>query len=166
MVHQLEGERNFHILYQLIRGIASEDKSSEYYLSSDPESYVYLSQSSVSTLPHISDSEVFKLTCDCMQSVGIEKETQSLLNQLLAGILHLGNVSYDIDTGEDHIVTGVSSKTIQHHLTASKLFEVDSEEFLTAIVKRNMHVSGSVIVKTQKLEQVRFIFRHNYYFML
>lgn len=156
MVHQLNGERNFHILYQLIKGLAASNTGAEYSISGDPEDYLYLSQSEVTELPNVSDADEFKTTTACLQSVGIDEATQHHLFRLLAGVLHLGNVSYKTggEDGEENVVTGVTESSNSHHLAAASLFEIESADFLTAISKRNMHVSDSVIVKTQKLEEV------------
>lgn len=40
LVHQLDGERNFHIMYQMLRGVASANKADEYSISGDPEDYM------------------------------------------------------------------------------------------------------------------------------
>lgn len=156
-MHQLDGERNFHILYQFVKGIFSADKGAEYLISGDPGDYSYLSQSHVTDLPNVCDTDEFKTTTACLSSVGIDEPTQHHLFRLLAGILHLGNVSYQADgeeAGEENVVSGVAASSLPHHAAAAELFEVDSDAFLAAISKRNMHVNGSVIVKTQKLEQV------------
>ncbi|CAM9852718.1 unnamed protein product, partial [Ectocarpus fasciculatus] len=155
LVHQLNGERNFHILYQLIKGLAASNTGAEYSISGDPEDYLYLSQTEVTELPNVSDADEFKTTTACLQSVGIDEATQHHLFRLLAGVLHLGNVSYKTggEDGEENVVTGVTESSNSHHLAAASLFEIESADFLTAISKRNMHVSDSVIVKTQKLEE-------------
>lgn len=109
-------------------------------------------------LPNISDANEFKITTECLKNVGIDEITQHQLFRLLAGILHLGNVSYETgaEDGEENVVTGVTESSKPHHNTAASLLEVEEEELLTAISKRNMHVNGSVIVKTQKIEQVNY----------
>lgn len=106
VVHQLNGERNFHIFYQLIRGLNSTKGVSNCSLSENPDDYNYLSQSKETHVANVSDAEVFYATRQCLHSVGITEDTENQLYQLLSGILHFGNVTYDIDTAEGNIVTG------------------------------------------------------------
>ncbi len=112
IVHQLEGERNFHIFYQLIRGLHLISDSAELGLSTVPEDYLYLSSSSETHVSHVSDADVLKTTISCMNNAGISTASQSDLFQLLSGILHFGNVTYDVDAAEGNIVTGENTAII------------------------------------------------------
>ena len=82
------------------------DESAELGLSTAPEDYVYLSSSTETHVSHVSDADVFKTTVGCMNNVGISSAAQKDLFQLLSGILHYGNVTYDVDAAEGNIVTG------------------------------------------------------------
>ena len=55
IVHQMEGERNFHIFYQLLRG-ASKELKGKMELSENVDDYHYLSDSE-SVIPSISDQD-------------------------------------------------------------------------------------------------------------
>ena len=44
VVHQLKGERSFHIFYQLVRGASPEEKA-EFRLPDSPGAFAFLSQS-------------------------------------------------------------------------------------------------------------------------
>ena len=86
-----QGERNFHVFYQLI---ASKQASPMFKLSPSASSYDYLSLSGCSTVDGIDDRADFDLTMAAMGNVGIKgKQAQSILN-LLAAVLHIGNVKF------------------------------------------------------------------------
>ena len=104
----MNGERNFHIFYQLIRGLKSIKSTFDCNLTENPEDYNYLSQSRETAVANVSDAEVFCATRQCLHSVGITESTENQLYQLLSGILHFGNVTYDVDAAEGNIVTGNS----------------------------------------------------------
>ncbi|KAH0619790.1 hypothetical protein JD844_014049 [Phrynosoma platyrhinos] len=72
------GERSFHIFYQLIEGASSEQRSSLGITSMDYYHYLSLSGS-------------YK---HAMNVIGIFAEEQALVLQIVAGVLHLGNISF------------------------------------------------------------------------
>ncbi|NWS54402.1 MYO1E protein, partial [Chunga burmeisteri] len=86
------GERSFHIFYQLIEGASSEQKSSLGITSMDY--YCYLSLSGSYKVDDINDKSDFQETLHAMNVIGIFAEEQALVLQIVAGILHLGNISF------------------------------------------------------------------------
>ena len=164
IVHQIEGERNFHIFYQLLRGASSELKA-ELEIGDSVEEYAYLS-SSQATIPNVSDADEFTLTCACMRSVGIDDSNQKDVFSLLSGVLHLGNVRFD-DLGTDE-VGGVAVGSEGAFASASRTLGVLPSELLTALTKQNMHVGGSTIVKLMTYAQVCVIYFEikNIYFIV
>ena len=94
-------ERNFHIFYQLCDG-ASEDERKELRLKT-PADYHYTNQSSCYTLKGMDNAEEYAATRHAMDVVGISKHDQESVMRVVAGILHLGNVTFkgsdDADDG-------------------------------------------------------------------
>ncbi|XP_075570293.1 LOW QUALITY PROTEIN: unconventional myosin-Ie [Pelecanus crispus] len=86
------GERSFHIFYQLIEGASLEQKSSLGITSMDY--YYYLSLSGSYKVDDINDKSDFQETLHAMSVIGIFAEEQALVLQIVAGILHLGNISF------------------------------------------------------------------------
>ncbi|XP_068551393.1 unconventional myosin-Ie isoform X1 [Anas acuta] len=86
------GERSFHIFYQLIEGASSEQKSSLGITTMDY--YYYLSLSGSYKVDDINDKSDFQETLHAMSVIGIFAEEQALVLQIVAGILHLGNISF------------------------------------------------------------------------
>ncbi|XP_025058621.1 unconventional myosin-Ie isoform X3 [Alligator sinensis] len=86
------GERSFHIFYQLIEGASSEQKSNLGITSMDY--YYYLSLSGSYKVDDINDKSDFQETLHAMNVIGIFAEEQTLVLQIVAGILHLGNISF------------------------------------------------------------------------
>ncbi|XP_053174529.1 unconventional myosin-Ie isoform X2 [Scomber japonicus] len=86
------GERSFHIFYQLIEGASGEQKSSLGITSLDY--YTYLNQSGSYKVDDINDKSDFQETVHAMEVIGISAEDRAMVLQIVAGVLHLGNISF------------------------------------------------------------------------
>ena len=146
IVHQMEGERNFHIFYQLLRGATPELKA-VMDLSDSANDYHYLSERE-SVIPSISDADEFSVTCECMESIGIDSVARTEIFTAISGILQLGNITF-VSESADSDVERISESKEAAFQSAARLLGLQSEELLTAITKQNMHVGGVVIVKSQ-----------------
>lgn len=151
ITQQSEGERNFHIFYQLIRG-ASEQLRSAISLSTSMSSYNYLNSSSCTSIPGIDDVEEFKLTCECMSSIGITSAQQDMVFALMAGILSLGNVAFEEDS-IDGTAKGLQADSQTHLSNAAASLGLEASALLKQMTQQNMHVGSQVIVKSQSCEQ-------------
>uniref|UniRef100_A0A673BWQ3 Osteoclast-stimulating factor 1 n=1 Tax=Sphaeramia orbicularis TaxID=375764 RepID=A0A673BWQ3_9TELE len=92
VVSQNTGERNFHIYYQLLEGASGEQR--ENLGITTPDYYYYLNQSGTYTVEDVNDKKEFNDTMDAMSVVGLSIEDQDSVLQLVAAILHLGNISF------------------------------------------------------------------------
>ncbi|XP_032906150.1 unconventional myosin-Ie isoform X2 [Amblyraja radiata] len=86
------GERSFHIFYQLIEGASADQKSNLGITSL--EYYFYLNQSDSYKVEDINDRKDFQETLHAMNVIGIFTEEQSMVLQIVAGVLHLGNLTF------------------------------------------------------------------------
>ncbi|KAG8575870.1 hypothetical protein GDO81_009692 [Engystomops pustulosus] len=86
------GERCFHIFYQLIEGASKEQRNDLGITNLDY--YYYLSQSGSYKVDDINDKRDFQETMHAMTVIGIFAEEQAMVLQIVAGILHLGNISF------------------------------------------------------------------------
>uniref|UniRef100_A0AAY4D9K3 Osteoclast-stimulating factor 1 n=1 Tax=Denticeps clupeoides TaxID=299321 RepID=A0AAY4D9K3_9TELE len=86
------GERSFHIFYQLIEGASGEQKSILGITSLDY--YSYLNQSGSYKVDDINDKSDFQETMHAMDVIGIKGEDRTFVLQIVAGVLHLGNISF------------------------------------------------------------------------
>ncbi|CAJ1061297.1 myosin IEb [Xyrichtys novacula] len=92
VVSQNPGERNFHIYYQLLEGASGEQR--ENLGVTTPDYYFYLNQSGTYTVEDVNDKKEFSDTMEAMSVVGLSVDDQDSVLQLVAGILHLGNISF------------------------------------------------------------------------
>ncbi|XP_056134061.1 unconventional myosin-Ie isoform X2 [Lampris incognitus] len=124
------GERSFHIFYQLIEGATGEQKSSLGITSLDY--YSYLNQSGSYKVDDINDKSDFQETMHAMDVIGIPGEDRALVLQIVAGVLHLGNINfkeagnYAAVESEEFLafpafLLGIDQKRLKEKLTSRKM---------------------------------------------
>ncbi|XP_049917844.1 unconventional myosin-Ic-like [Epinephelus moara] len=110
VVHQNHGERNFHIFYQLIEG-GEEDLLRHLGLERNPQQYQYLVKGNCPKVSSINDRSDWKTVKKALTVIGFsEEEVEELLN-IIASVLHLGNVQYG---GEEGTVCITSDTQIKY----------------------------------------------------
>ncbi|XP_059157051.1 unconventional myosin-Ie-like isoform X2 [Physella acuta] len=92
VVSQNTDERSFHIFYQLCSGATT--KVRENFGITEPNYYNYLLQSGTYNVDGIDDNKEFQDTLQAMQVIGIHPDTQNDILSIVAGILHLGNITF------------------------------------------------------------------------
>uniref|UniRef100_A0A2K6S5N5 Myosin IF n=1 Tax=Saimiri boliviensis boliviensis TaxID=39432 RepID=A0A2K6S5N5_SAIBB len=130
VVMQNENERNFHIYYQLLEGASQEQRQNLGLMT--PDYYYYLNQSDTYQVDGTDDRSDFGETLSAMQVIGIPPSVQQLVLQLVAGILHLGNISFCEDGNYARVesvdllafpayLLGIDSGRLQEKLTSRKM---------------------------------------------
>ncbi|PRP86304.1 myosin IK [Planoprotostelium fungivorum] len=90
---QGKGERNFHIFYQLVVGSPS-NMQSDFSLQGGVSSFQYLSKSGCNTVEGVDDAAEYKEVANAFNVIGISSQDQYYVWQLLAAMLHLGNLQF------------------------------------------------------------------------
>lgn len=83
------------IFYQLISGTSDEEK--KLYKLQSADTYNYLNQSGCSKIEGVDDVEDFKELSNAIDIVGISATEKDAIFRVLSGILHLGNVTFQVD---------------------------------------------------------------------
>lgn len=150
VIFQIPGERNFHIFYQLLR---SGDSSllQALKLEDSMDSYVYTTGTSI--VDGIDDQHDYSVMSTCLRDICRDEELLLNIMQLLAGILHIGNVTF-VGNAEEDQVTGIDETSRVHFNAAAKLLGLDGDDLFNTLTKQNMYVNNSVIVKVQNIGQV------------
>ncbi len=81
---------SFHIFYQLFTDANLKSKLS----LTRPDDFHYLKESQCLVVPDINDTNDFKETRTAMTAIRMSEDEQMEIFQLLAGILHLGNITF------------------------------------------------------------------------
>mmetsp|Transcript_39005 Transcript_39005/g.63190 ORF Transcript_39005/g.63190 Transcript_39005/m.63190 type:complete len:1245 (+) Transcript_39005:113-3847(+) len=104
IVRQSEGERNYHILYQICSP-AGADMLKEFVKMRAPKEFHYLNQSSLLTAPGKDDAKEFQETKEAMDVVGMSAKEQLDVFRLVAAVLYTGELSFSPDPkNNDHFM--------------------------------------------------------------
>nr|XP_034954835.1 unconventional myosin-Ie-like [Zootoca vivipara] len=152
VVSQNPGERSFHIYYQLLEGASTEQR--ENLGITTPDYYYYLNQSAAYEVEDINDHQEFQETLTAMDVVGLSGEEQALVLQIVAGILHLGNITFQ-ESGNYAMVESEDFLAFPSYLLA-----IDQQRLKEKLTSRKMDSKWGgqqeVIDVTLNVEQASF----------
>ncbi|KAJ3063665.1 Unconventional myosin-Ie [Podochytrium sp. JEL0797] len=128
------GERNFHIFYQLTTACSREEKEALGMM--DPKYFHYLNTSTEFHADGINDAEEFAAMKKGMQICNIVGNDQTSVLQILAGILHLGNVAF-VEEGNDAKVANLDTLEFPAYL-----FGIDKDALNSKLTSRIVTTGG------------------------
>lgn len=94
-------ERSYHIFYQMCGG-APSDMRDKLNLRMASE-YKFLSRSGCLKIHDVDDAENFKKVMEALDALRISYEDQERIFKLLAAVLWLGNISFEVIDDENHV---------------------------------------------------------------
>ncbi|XP_061409672.1 unconventional myosin-Ie-like [Lethenteron reissneri] len=130
VVSQNTEERNFHIYYQLLNGSSGTQK--EDLGISTPDYYFYLNQTGIYVVDDTDDNKDFQETMAAMQVIGILPDEQAMVLQIVAGILHLGNISF-MEQGNYAAVESLDYLAFPAHLLG-----IEQDRLMEKLTSRTM----------------------------
>uniref|UniRef100_A0A672Z790 Myosin Ic, paralog b n=1 Tax=Sphaeramia orbicularis TaxID=375764 RepID=A0A672Z790_9TELE len=146
VVHQNHGERNFHIFYQLIEG-GEEDLLRRLGLERNPQQYQYLVKGNCPKVSSINDRSDWKVVRKALTVIGFnEDEVEELLN-IIASVLHLGNVQYGGEEGNASITSDTQIKYL------ARLLGVNGAVLTEALTHKKIIAKGEELMSPLNLEQ-------------
>ena len=157
ITHQTEGERNYHIFYQLLAG-AGEEMSSELGLSKGVPGFQYLGNREAQKSRR--DASGFVETKECLSRIGLSLEDQRAVFSIVAAVLHLGNIEFeekgneaDEDKHSEADNAKISEASRPSLVKACELLGLDEEKVSEAILTKILTVGGKTIHKNQSVAQ-------------
>ncbi|XP_027934154.1 myosin-11 isoform X2 [Vigna unguiculata] len=137
-------ERNYHCFYLLC---ASPPEEKEKYKLGDPKSFHYLNQSNCYELVGVNAAQEYLSTKRAMDIVGISQDEQDAIFRVVAGILHLGNITFSRSEETDFAV--LEEEESKFHLqTTAELLMCDVHALEDALCKRMMVTPEEIIKKS------------------
>jgi len=143
ITQQIEGERNYHVFYQLFAGAGAE-LLGRLGLENGPSYFRYLGNR---TSPKTkNDLHTFQETVDCLTQIGLSQDEQESVFAITAAVLHLGNVSFQESASGDHSAV-IAPETQSHLHQACRLLGLDVKEVSDAILTKLLSIGGKTIKK-------------------
>ncbi|KAF0686959.1 Aste57867_21251 [Aphanomyces stellatus] len=154
LISQAKGERNYHIFYELIKG-GDRDLLAELGLT-QLEDFKYLNQSGcMARLDGVDDAEQFQKTKHAMGTIGMGEEEQAAVMQLVAAVLHLGNLRFEKVPGQDDGCRLVESPTIEFLCTLLGVTKANLQESLTTRSIKAGRDTIKAVLDVQKAEDCK-----------
>uniref|UniRef100_A0A7N6AIQ2 Myosin IG n=1 Tax=Anabas testudineus TaxID=64144 RepID=A0A7N6AIQ2_ANATE len=141
VVQQQDGERNFHSFYQLLRG-GSDEMLKSFNIQNDPAAYVYTKEgAAIAVSTSNNDRSSHKAVMNALEVIGFSKEEINSIYQILASILHLGNVQFESD-GESVQIRGLDAVNLISDLTGT-----DKEIVSKSLLYRTVATGGGEVIE-------------------
>lgn len=146
LVYQQNLERNYHIFYQMIKGLPSDIKSKLSIKSASDYNYLY--QGGTSLINGVDDAKEFKETCEALELIGIDHDTQFEIFKILASLLHIGNIK--IEKSRDIAIIDFNDPNL---MLACEFLGLDPSEFGKWIVKKKISTRSDNIISNLKYHE-------------
>ncbi|XP_076739676.1 unconventional myosin-XV [Maylandia zebra] len=129
IVFQAKNERNYHIFYEMLAGLPSQQKQA-FYLQ-EAETYYYLNQGEDCGIKGKNDAEDFLRLLSAMEILHFTADDQSSIFRVLSSILHLGNVYFQRHEADGQEVASVVST--QEIRVVAELLQISPEGLQKAV---------------------------------
>ncbi|XP_070493184.1 unconventional myosin IC [Chironomus tepperi] len=142
IIHQNANERNFHIFYQLLNG-ADDALLEKLHLKRDLNSYTYLSHGDKvgnTSDKNLDDASNFKIVNNAWNTMEMSKEEQTALIDIVASVLHLGNVTF----GEDELAKATVYEN-EHVHAISNILGIDLDKLKHSLTHRTIDANGDLV---------------------
>ncbi|CAN0888251.1 VIII-1 [Linum grandiflorum] len=147
VVQCIEGERSYHIFYQLCAGAPSRLRDKIHLKSVND--YKYLRQSDCCSINGVDDARNFHIVTEALDTVHVSREDQENVFAMLAAVLWLGNVSFSVIDNENH-VEPLEDECL---MAVAELIGCKVEELKLALSTRKMRVGNDTIIQKLTLTQ-------------
>ncbi|CAD7080323.1 unnamed protein product [Hermetia illucens] len=138
VIHQSAGERNFHIFYQMLAG-ASDELLRDLQLKRNLDCYYYLSDGANGCVSRINDSDNFRTVKRAMSIIELSDREQKEIFEIVASILHMGNIGFTENEGVAQILKPESVSAV------TKLLGCDQAQLEAALTNRTIDAQGDVV---------------------
>ncbi|KAL3503279.1 hypothetical protein ACH5RR_037728 [Cinchona calisaya] len=147
VVQLARGERSYHIFYQLCAGAPSSLR--ERLKLKDAQEYNYLNQSGCLTIHDVDDSHEFRVLTEAFNTLRICKKSQEQVFEMLASVLWLGNISFQVIDNENHAEV-VDNEAVTN---ASSLIGCKSQELMLTLSTHKIQAGKDRVAKRLTLQQ-------------
>jgi len=150
LIFQSPGERNFHIFYQMTRGM--DDATKAKYSLREAEYYNYINKSGCYEVKGVNEAEALHEFREALSLFDINAELEDQMFRVLAAVLHCGNITFKAAGEGCEIENAQAQKQLE--ITAD-LLGVKPEDLFFAISTKEIKLRNEIIHKPLTPEQAR-----------
>lgn len=149
IISQNEGERNYHIFYCLCAGLGKEEKKR--LEIGEASTYCYLNGGKNIKLDGVDEEEEFTSILNAMKVLNFADDEISGIFQILASILHLGNLKFKSGSASNSDSSEISDAASAEKV--SKLLGTNKTSLNSALTKKTIFAHGDTIKTNLSKEQ-------------
>ncbi|XP_027170682.1 myosin-2 isoform X1 [Coffea eugenioides] len=147
VVQLARGERSYHIFYQLCAGAPPSLR--ERLKLKEAKEYNYLNQSGCLAIHDVVDAHKFESLKEAFNTLRIHKESQEQIFEMLAAVLWLGNISFQVIDNENHIEV-VDNEAVTN---AASLIGCNAQDLMLTLSTRKIQAGKDSVAKRLTLQQ-------------
>ena len=155
---QIEGERNYHIFYQLLTG-ADDGLLEDLDLAAGVAAFRYLGNRSAQKSRR--DVANFEETMECLSQIGLKDDDRKVILSFVAATLHLGNIEFEEQGDPEGEGSGesenakITDASLPSLTKACALLGLNEDEVKEAMLTKLLAVGGKTIHKPQNVAQAQ-----------
>lgn len=149
IVSQNEGERNYHIFYSMVAGLSKEERKQ--LDLGDASNYNYLKGGKSLTCPGRNEVSVFADIRGAMKVLSFTDEDCWDVFQLLASILHLGNIKFKAVTISNMDASDISDSSLINRIAL--LLGTTKSNLSDALTRKTILAHGDKVTSNLSKEQ-------------
>ena len=147
ITHIGNGERAYHIFYELLRGLSAAELKGIQLSSSDCKSYSYLKHGDQVPAKH--DAHGLAELKEALSAQNVSDAEQKEYWQLMAGVMLLGNVTFDPAKTES---AQILSSSMQYLKDAEQVLGLQPDSVGKALTKRKIKAGAEFVDQDLKLD--------------
>lgn len=151
LTYQNPEERNFHIFYQIFKGVPEDIQTNQFLLDTDANKYKFLSNGDLH-VPSQDDVELWKENEEAMVILNFNDEEKYSILKLMSACLLFGN----IDLKQNKRDEGCEIENPVFIEKTANLLQIPAAEFQKCLLKPRVKVGTEMVTKSQNSAQVYF----------
>ncbi|KAI6251192.1 Myosin type-2 heavy chain 1 [Erysiphe necator] len=146
-------ERNYHIFYQLLRGADRKLRQALFLDDLDVEDFTYTNNGH-DKISGVSDQDEWRNLIEAFHIMGFSEEDQNSMLKTIAAVLHLGNITIEIESRTTDQARLTSHSRIYAE-NVCNLLGISVEPFMKGLLHPRVKAGREWVEKVQTPEQVR-----------
>lgn len=154
LVHQTEGERNYHCFYELVSGC--DDQTLQELGLTTVWDFNYTNQSSVD-IRHdsVDDAAQYSALLSALEVLGFSSDEKDCIVKVVAAVLHLGNIDFAVKESTSGADDGseISKMCLSHVLHCCRLLGIDKGILEKALCEKIIRTPERMFEKMLSVEE-------------